>query len=213
MNRALKRISIAVLVMFLALMVNINYVQGFETASLATRPGNSRALAAQFQYQRGDIVTADGVKIATTKPSNDFYHYQRVYPNATVFAPVTGFYTIYPTATGVERSQNGVLAGNDSSLSFRNFIDMITNKPRKGATVQVTINSKAQQAAYDGLQKILQGTGHVGGVVAMNPKTGAILAMASYPSYDTNLLAVPRRAAPVATRTTRRWRRRSPARC
>jgi len=189
-NRALKRISIAVLVMFVALMVNINYLQGFETASLSTRPGNSRALAAQFQYQRGDIVTADNVKIATSKPSGDLYHYQRIYPNAKLFAPVTGFYTVYPTATGVERSQNGVLAGNDSSLSFRNFIDMITNKPRKGATVQVTIQSKVQQAAYQGLQSILQGTGHVGGVVAINPKTGAILAMASYPSYDTNLLAI-----------------------
>lgn len=189
MNRALKRVSIAVLVMFLALMINVNYLQGFETASLATKPGNSRALAAQFQFQRGDIVTVDGKTIAGTKPSDDFYHYQRVYSNSRVFAPVTGFYTVFPTATGVEKSENGVLAGNDSSLSFRNFIDMITNKPRKGATVQVTVNSKIQQAAYDGLKAILQGTGHVGGVVALNPKTGAILAMASYPSYDTNLLA------------------------
>jgi peptidoglycan glycosyltransferase len=188
-NRALKRVSIAVLVMFLALMINVNYLQGFETTSLASRPGNSRALAAQFQYQRGDIVTADDVTIAGTKPSDDFYHYLRVYANSKVFAPVTGFYTVFPTATGVEKAENGVLAGNDSSLSFRNFIDMITNKPRKGATVQVTVDSRIQQAAYDGLKAILQGTGHVGGVVALNPKTGAILAMASYPSYDTNLLA------------------------
>jgi penicillin-binding protein A len=189
MNRALKRVSIAVLVMFLALLINVNYLQGFETSSLASRPGNSRALAAQFQYQRGDIVTADGKTIAGTKASDDFYHFQRVYANSRVFAPVTGFYTVFPTATGVEKAENGVLAGNDATLSFRNFIDMITNKPRKGATVQVTVNSKIQQAAYDGLKAILQGTGHVGGVVAMNPKTGAILAMASYPSYDTNLLA------------------------
>jgi peptidoglycan glycosyltransferase len=188
-NRALKRVSIAVLLMFLALMINVNYLQGFETTSLSTKPGNSRALAAQFQYQRGDIVTSDGKAIATTTPSNDLYRYQRVYANARVFAPVTGYYTIYPTATGVERAANGVLAGNDASLSFRNFIDMIMGKPRKGANVQVTINSRVQQAAYDGLKQILAGTGHIGGVVAVNPKTGAILAMASYPSYDTNLLA------------------------
>ncbi|HEX9623228.1 MAG TPA: penicillin-binding transpeptidase domain-containing protein, partial [Streptosporangiaceae bacterium] len=188
MNRALKRISIAVLVMFLALMVNINYLQGFETASLATRPGNSRALAAQNLNQRGDIVTADGVKIAGTKPSNDPFHFQRYYVDGQVYAPVTGFFGVNGSS-GVEATKNSLLTGNDSSLSFRNFIDMITNKPRKGATVQVTINSKAQQAAYAGLQSILQGTGHVGGVVAINPRTGAILAMASWPSYDTNRLA------------------------
>jgi peptidoglycan glycosyltransferase len=174
--------------MFLALMVNINYLQGFETTSLATRPGNSRALAAENTNQRGDIVTADGVKIAGTNPSNDNFHFQRFYNNGQVYAPVTGFFGVNGRS-GVEATENSLLTGNDSSLSFRNFIDMITNKPRKGATVQVTIDSKAQQAAYDGLQKILKGTSHVGGVVALNPKTGAILAMASWPSYDTNLLA------------------------
>ncbi|HLY66511.1 MAG TPA: penicillin-binding transpeptidase domain-containing protein, partial [Chloroflexota bacterium] len=189
MNRALKRISIAVLVMFLALMINVNYLQGFETASLATRPDNIRGLEGQYQYQRGDIVTSDGVTIATTTPSNDYEKYLRVYNQSVVYAPVTGYSTPY-SATGVEGAENGVLSGNDASLSFRNFIDLITNKPRKGATVTVTINSKAQLAAYQGLEKILQGTQNTGGVVAINPKTGAILAMASWPSYDTNLLAV-----------------------
>jgi penicillin-binding protein A len=188
-NRALKRISIAVLVMFLALMININYLQGFETASLATRPDNIRGLEGQYQYQRGDIVTSDGVTIATTTPSNDYEKYLRVYNQPQVYAPVTGYSTSY-SSTGVEGAENGLLSGNDASLSFRNFIDLITNKPRKGATVTVTINSKAQLAAYQGLEKILQGTSNTGGVVAINPKTGAILAMASWPSYDTNLLAV-----------------------
>ena len=138
--------------------------------------------------QRGDIVTSDGVKIAGTTPSNDPFHFQRYYPDGQVYAPVTGFFGVNGRS-GVEAAKNSLLTGNDSSLSFRNFIDMITNKPRKGATVQVTINSKAQQAAYTGLRSILKGTGHVGGVVAINPRTGAILAMASWPSYDTNLLA------------------------
>ena len=187
MNRALKRISIAVLVMFLALMINVNNLQVFQTASLTSRPDNIRGLEAQYQYERGDITTADGVKIAGTVSSNDYYRYQRVYYNPQIYAPVTGYDTVY-SQTGVEQAENGLLSGNDSSLSFRNFIDMITNKPRKGATVQLTINSKDQQAAYSGLQSVLQGTNHVGGVVAINPKTGAILAMASWPSYDTNLL-------------------------
>jgi penicillin-binding protein A len=187
-NRALKRISIAVLVMFLLLLINVNYLQGFETTSLSTRPFNARALYDANQYQRGDIETADGLVIASTKPTNDLYKYQRTYADGPVYAPVTGYDTIY-SSTGVEHAEDALLSGNGSQLAFRNFIEMITNKPQKGATVQLTINSKAQQAAYQGLANILKGTNRVGGVVALNPSNGAILAMASYPSYDPNVLA------------------------
>lgn len=188
MNRALKRISIAVLVMFLLLLVNVNYLQGFETSSLSTRPFNIRAISEANQHRRGDIETADGLKIATTKATSDIYKFQRVYNDGQVYAPVTGYDSIYST-TGVEHAENALLSGNGSQLAFRNFIDMITNKPQKGATVQLTINSKAQLAAYQGLENILKGTDRVGGVVALNPSTGAILAMASYPSFDPNVLA------------------------
>ena len=188
MNRALKRISIAVLVMFLVLMVNVNYLQAFETSSLASRPENSRAAFEANQYERGDIVTADGVKIATTTPTNDTYRFLRVYKNGAVYAPVTGYDTIFSTS-GVEQAEDSLLSGNGSQLAFRNFIDMITNKPQKGATVQLTINSKAQLAAYQGLQQTIGTKNQVGGVVVINPSTGAILAMASYPSYDPNKLA------------------------
>ena len=118
-----------------------------------------------------------------------------------MYAPVTGYDTIFTQsqapnyATGVERAENALLTGTGSQLAFRNFIDMITNKPQKGATVQLTINSKAQldrlPAAGAGPRgKTINGKQQVGGVVALNPSTGAILAMASYPSYDPNQLAV-----------------------
>src|SRR5215469_4458646 len=177
--------------MFLLLLINVNYLQGFEATSLTSRPDNIRAASETNQYERGDITTSDGVLVAGSKASasGDFYKYQRYYANGAVYAPATGYDTLY-SSTGVESAEDSLLSGNGSQLAFRNFIDMITNKTQKGATVQLTLNSKAQQAAYQGLQSILKGTGHIGGLVALNPSTGAILAMASYPSYDPNLLAV-----------------------
>jgi penicillin-binding protein A len=187
-NRALRRISIAVLVMFVLLLVNINYLQGFDTASLANEPGNSRAFyAEQNSYERGSIVTSDGVTIAASTPSSgssDGIKYQRNYPHGVTYAPVTGYDTLY-SQTGVESAENSLLSGNDSALDVRKAIDLITGKTTKGANVEVTINSAAQTAAYDALAAL----GKPGGVVALNPKTGAILAMATYPSYDPNLLA------------------------
>jgi peptidoglycan glycosyltransferase len=190
LNRALKRISVAVLVMFLLLLINTNYLQAFEAPSLASKPYNGRALSESSQYERGDIVTSDGVTVAATKTSapGDFYKYQRYYTSGAVYAPITGYNTLYGS-TGIEQAEDQLLSGNGQQLAFRNFLDMITNKAQRGATIQLTINSKAQQAAYQGLKNILQGTNHVGGVVALDPSTGKILAMASYPSYDPNLLA------------------------
>jgi penicillin-binding protein A len=185
-NRALRRISIAVLVMFVLLLVNINYLQGFEPASLATKPNNARAFEAQFQYQRGSILTSDGVTIAESVPSNDVYKYQRKYPYGEEYAPVTGYDTLY-SQSGLEYYENSVLNGSDASLTVRNFIDLLTGKPRKGANVTTTINSKAQNAAWTALEN--DTNGKPGAVVALNPQTGAILAMASYPSYNPNLLA------------------------
>jgi peptidoglycan glycosyltransferase len=186
-NRALRRMSIAVLVMFLVLLINVNYLQGFNTASLAKEPGNSRAFyAAQNQYERGSIVTSDGVTIAYSGPSGgtDVIKYKRHYSAGPVYAPVTGYDTLY-SQTGIEGAENSLLSGNDSALDVRKIIDLITGKTTKGATVQVTINSKAQTAAYNALAAF----GKPGAVVALDPGTGKILALASYPSYDPNVLA------------------------
>ena len=215
LNRPIKRVSIAVLVLFVILLVNVNYLQAVEAPSLANGPLNDRTEYNNSQVQRGNIVTADGVTIASSKPSNNGFKYQRSYADGAVYAPVTGYDTVFTAAqapnyaTGVERAENPLLSGTGDQLAFRNFIDMITDKPQKGATVQVTINSKTQQVAYQQLEqtlggKTINGIQQVGGVVALNPATGAILAMASYPSYDPNQLTVPNTstAASLVTKLT-----------
>jgi penicillin-binding protein A len=191
MNRALFRLSLACLAMFVLLLVNVNYVQAFEAGSLVNKPGNSRTFSEQFDYQRGSIV-ADGVggplTIADSLPvkgsTSGNTTYQRHYTHGAMYAPITGYDTIYG-ATGIEAAYNKYLEGSAPSLAVHNLISLLTGKPKQGATVNLTVSPKAQQAAYQGL---LDDGGHQAAVVALNPSTGAILAMASDPSYDPNAL-------------------------
>jgi penicillin-binding protein A len=187
MNRAILRISLACLAMFALLMLNINYVQAFETNKLAAEPGNIRVFDEQFTYQRGSIVAnGDGTNLVIAKSVliKGTNTYRRVYPYGPVYAPVTGFDTIY-SQTGIEATENNFLSGTDPRLAINNLTSLLTGKQKQGATVALTISPRAQQAAYNAL---VNDGGHQAAVVAMNPSTGAILAMASYPSYDPNEL-------------------------
>src|SRR5712691_733892 len=191
MNRALLRLSLACLAMFALLLININYVQAFESTSLAAEPGNARIFNQQFQYQRGSIVasgdhTGGGVHIAESRLVKGTSTYRRYYPFAQVFAPVTGYDTIYG-ATGIEAAQNKDLAGTDQRLAVHNLVGLLTGKPKLGASVYLTISAKAQQAAYQALQaQSRQDNGLPAAAVAIDPSTGAILALASYPTFNPN---------------------------
>jgi len=185
-NRALTRISLACLVMFVLLLININYVQAFQSSTLAGEPENSRTFNQQFLIKRGPIyATGDGSNtlIAGSRlAKNGGGKYQRYYPDGPLYAPVTGYDSIFGK-TGIEEAENKFLTGTASSLGLHNFISLITGKPTEGSTVSLTISPKAQKAAY---QALLNDGGHEGGVVAINPSTGAILAMASDPSFNPN---------------------------
>jgi peptidoglycan glycosyltransferase len=184
MNHALRRTSLVALAMFIVLLLGVNYVQAFEPARLAAQPGNARTFSQQYQYQRGSIITADNQTMAESRHVKGIYSYQRFHPAPAVYAPVTGYDSLY-SATGIEKTEDKFLSGSDAQLTVHNLIDLVTGKPKKGATVQLTIDSAAQQAAYDALKA----SGMPSGAVAIDPSTGAILAMASYPSFNPNKYA------------------------
>jgi len=184
-NRALRRIAIASLLMFAVLLVNVNYLQAFQADSLTSKPSNVRAFEQQFKQQRGQIVAADGTVMAkSVATSNAIYKYQRVYPHGPLYAPVTGYDSIFGS-TGLELAEDKLLSGNDPKLLVRNFVNMITGKKPQGAQVVTTITAKAQAAAYGALQA----TGLSGGVVALDPQTGAVIALSSTPTFNPNKYA------------------------
>jgi penicillin-binding protein A len=192
MNHALRRLSIACLALFLLLMLSVNYLQVFRASSLAAEPGNYRIFSQQFKVWRGEIIAGGGgqdVVIAESRKQKDG-NFKRHYPFGRVYSPVTGYDSIYATTSpyglsGIEKSENSFLTGTASKLAVDNLKGLFTGKPKQGASVYLTISAKAQQAAYQALAAM----GKPAAVVALDPQTGAILAMASYPSFDPNALA------------------------
>ena len=121
--------------------------------------------------------------VAQSVPSDDEFAYLRQYPQALLYAHATGFYSFFFGRSAVERSQNEILSGNDDRLFVRRLVDLVTGREPQGGTVKLTLDPAAQAAAYEALGD------NKGAVVALNPSTGAILAMVSKPSFDPNPLA------------------------
>jgi peptidoglycan glycosyltransferase len=185
-NRPIRTLAIGCLVLFVALLVNITYIQGWEADSLNQQPQNTRARNADCSRKRGPILV-DGASIARSVPSHDTLKYVRRYPGKQLYAPVTGRFSCSGLTTGIEASENSVLSGSDQSLFVSRVIDTFSNKSPQGGSVLLTLNPKAQRAAFDGLRAL---PGHAeGAVVALDPKTGAVLAMVSTPSYNPDRLA------------------------
>ena len=186
MNKPLRKVAVAGLLLVVVLIVNVNYIQGSQADKLKNDPLNSRQFAQQWQHNRGPIMAGKVTLAYSKKMGDDSKNYQRYYNQGPLYSPITGYVSVF-SRTGLESAQNGLLDGTDKRLALHNWFDALVGKKPAGATVQTTIDPAAQQAAYSGVkgQTIRRGA-----AVALDVKTGAILAMASFPSFDTNDVAV-----------------------
>jgi peptidoglycan glycosyltransferase len=181
-NAPLRRVAISVLVLFTLLIINVNIIQVVRSDELRNNSGNTRVLSQEYARERGSIIV-DGNPIAESVTTNDHLNYLRRYPQGELYAAVTGYYSLIYSKTGLESAENDVLAGNDPRLFGRRLADLFTGRDPAGGDVVLTLNPAVQKAAMASLQ------GVTGAVVALNPSTGAILGMASTPSYDPTALS------------------------
>lgn len=184
MNAHIRKLAAGLIVCYLVLFVQLNLLQVVKRPELASNPNNNRGVLRDFDKPRGPIVSADGVVVANSQPSADTkFKYQRTYPEGDLFANVTGYYTYGFGATKVEKKYSAVLAGSTGQQQLANITNIFSGQDNTGS-VRLTMRADLQQVAKDALGD------REGSVVVLDPKTGAVRAMWSYPTYDPNQVAV-----------------------
>lgn len=184
MNRSIHRLYGAVIVAFAILAAFLAWWQIVRASDLGDRADNPYSFERERKVDRGRIITADGTVLARSVPvkSGTGTVYRRVYPNGTLAPHVVGYATPELGRTGVEAAMNTYLGG---SYGAQPLLERLNLDTKQGADVQLSLKKRVQEAANAGLAS----TGRPGAVVAMNPKSGAILAMASNPSFDLRQVA------------------------
>ena len=185
-NSRVRAVGVGAAVLVMVLFVQLNYLQVFDATSLDNNPHNTRDIIAEFVQPRGAIVSADGVTLAQSVPSKDQYKYQRAYPEGALFGQITGYFSLTYGTDGLEDEYNSLLTDTNNSLTVPGNVSQLkkffTAQPSPD-NLQLTALSSLQGLAAKEL------AGRAGAVVALVPKTGAILAMYSNPSYDPSPLA------------------------
>ena len=178
MNEPIRRLSTLAAALFVALLVASTWLQVIGAESINERPDNRRTALKNYAQERGQILI-DGQPLARSEPSDDELRWQRVYSDPELYAHLTGYYSFeYGAGGGLEGAANSLLTGTDDTLFYGRVSDILSGKRPVGASLELTINPRAQRAAREALGD------QQGAVVALDPRTGAILAMYSSPSYD-----------------------------
>ncbi len=169
--------------LFAVLIGNITYIQVIKAAEYQDMPSNNHTINKARYIKRGSIITSDGLTLAESIQQDDGT-YTRSYPNGNLAAHAVGYYSNQYGTAGIESTQNDTLTGSKDYSSWQNALSSLAGVSEPGNSVQLTIDSRIQRAAEQAL------TGRVGAIVALDPRSGAVLAWASAPTFDnTNIQA------------------------
>ena len=185
MNRNIWKLGIAMVVLYAAIFVKLNWIQVVQKDSLDNNPLNTAQVRRDFNRPRGSIQSADGVLLAQSITNPDTaseFKRVRVYPQSDLFAQVTGYFSFTYGASGVERQYSDLLSGLTFDQQIKSFGDLFVQRDNV-ADITVSVRADAQKVAREQLGN------REGSVVALDPRTGEILAFWSFPSYDPNTIS------------------------
>ena len=177
LGKRLTRTMVGFSVLFALLVANLTLIMVVQADYYQNMPGNNHTLMQESDTERGSISTYDGVVLAESQQTEDG-SYERVYPAGDLASHVVGYYSTQYGTSGIEASENETLKGQQNYASWTDVINAAAGINTPGNDVRLTINSTIQQAAQDALE------GETGAAVVMDPSTGAVLAMASSPTYS-----------------------------
>jgi peptidoglycan glycosyltransferase len=179
-DRSIRKLFYFFAVLFVALILMLTYVQVWAAPGLKVNAANTRAVEEEMKIERGLILSADGEQLA--KNTQQGQYYLREYPLGDLVEPWLGYNNLRYGRAGLERVYNEELTGQAGLLGVTSSWSAILGQNQRGADLKLTIQMKVQRAAAEALGD------RKGAVVALDPRTGAILAMVSYPRYDPNEL-------------------------
>jgi peptidoglycan glycosyltransferase len=169
---------------FVALVGMLAYWQVYARESLANNPENGLQTQRAISVPRGLILAGDGETVLAKSVGRESGTvYDRFYPQGELYSSVVGYWSTKYGATGIEIAENSNLSGTAEPATLDGLINQMTGGPQPGNNVILTLDPELQRVAYEGLASSVTGRG---AVVAINPKNGEILALASYPSFDPN---------------------------
>nr|WP_120492578.1 penicillin-binding transpeptidase domain-containing protein [Corynebacterium lactis] len=184
MNKTIRQVFAVVLGLFVLLLANLTYIQGFQQDKYAYNALNNRQFLEEKSRPRGQITSGGAILAHSEKGEGGFYS-RKYDSDPEAYGAVVGYLSDVYGSAGIESSQNDILNGTDPSLFASRAIDMVTGKEPQGASPELTLIPQAQTTAYNQLAE----RGYVGSAVAVRPSTGEILAMASTPSFNPNAIA------------------------
>lgn len=184
MEKRIRRLGVFMMLCFAALFIQLNNIQVVKSNALATAPQNPRVQAAERSLGRGDIVSADGVVLASSVPTTSgVYKYQRVYNPSTAinFSQIVGYDTIFGTRTGIEASYNSYLESH--TRPAKTLRDLLVNRTETD-NVTLTVSTTLQTQVANVINNITTKTNDEAAAVVLNVKTGAVEAMYGTPTYN-----------------------------
>lgn len=179
MQDSTRKLGIVFIILAMVLIMNLSYLQVFGQQGLVENPANTRRLIEEYGIARGRIISSDGLVVAESVKAEGPFEYRRSYPVGSLLSHAVGYDSPQFGRSGLEEYYNDFLLGRKPA---RGWVEEMTTDLEQGNDLTLTIDSELQAAAVDSLGQ------RKGAVVVMDPKTGAILAMHSWPAYDPNAL-------------------------